>query len=298
MNGARLRLIQLPGRQRGLALVMVMWLVVLLSIIASGHAYNVHTETRLAAMHIQTAKARASVETGLSYAILQLLAEDATNPWPIDGTVDQILFDDTQIRIAIRDATGLIDLNAAGPDLLQTLTTALNVDQERQELIVAAILDWRDADDLKHLGGAEDSDYVSRGYPWTPRDNEFSSVEELRYVMGMTQQLFNEMAPFTTVYSEQAGINLEFAAPFLINAMKGQDVVPASSNRSLMNAQTVAATGSGTYHIYVSSTNDEGVGASAEAVIRVSDSSEKPYQVLYWRDSMRTRFPENELAES
>ena len=298
MNGARLRLIQLPGRQRGLALVMVMWLVVLLSIIASGHAYNVHTETRLAAMHIQTAKARASVETGLSYAILQLLAEDATNPWPIDGTVDQILFYDTQIRIAIRDATGLIDLNAAGPDLLQTLTTALNVDQERQELIVAAILDWRDADDLKHLGGAEDSDYVSRGYPWTPRDNEFSSVEELRYVMGMTQQLFNEMAPFTTVYSEQAGINLEFAAPFLINAMKGQDVVPASSNRSLMNAQTVAATGSGTYHIYVSSTNDEGVGASAEAVIRVSDSSEKPYQVLYWRDSMRTRFPENELAES
>ena len=298
MNGARLRLIQLPGRQRGLALVMVMWLVVLLSIIASGHAYNVHTETRLAAMHIQTAKARASVETGLSYAILQLLAEDATNPWPIDGTVDQILFDDTQIRIAIRDATGLIDLNAAGPDLLQTLTTALNVDQERQELIVAAILDWRDADDLKHLGGAEDSDYVSRGYPWTPRDNEFSSVEELRYVMGMTQQLFNEMAPFTTVYSEQAGINLEFAAPFLINAMNGQDVVPASSNRSLMNAQTVAATGSGTYHIYVSSTNDEGVGASAEAVIRVSDSSEKPYQVLYWRDSMRTRFPENELAES
>ena len=298
MNGARLRLIQLPGRQRGLALVMVMWLVVLLSIIASGHAYNVHTETRLAAMHIQTAKARASVETGLSYAILQLLAEDATNPWPIDGTVDQILFDDTQIRIAIRDATGLIDLNAASPDLLQTLTTALNVEQERQELIVAAILDWRDADDLKHLGGAEDSDYVSRGYPWTPRDNEFSSVEELRYVMGMTQQLFNEMAPFTTVYSEQAGINLEFAAPFLINAMNGQDVVPASSNRSLMNAQTVAATGSGTYHIYVSSTNDEGVGASAEAVIRISDSSEKPYQVLYWRDSMRTRFPENELAES
>jgi len=287
------------GRQQhGLALVMVLWLVVLLGIIASGHAYNVHTEIRLAALHIQTAKARAAVETGLSFAILQLLAEDLATPWPIDGTIDQILFDDTQIRIAIRDATGLIDLNAAGPDLLQILTTALKVNQERRQRIIAAILDWRDGDDIKHPGGAEDSDYLSVGYPWTPRDGVFSSVEELRYVMGMTQQLFNEMAPFVTVYSEQAGINLEFAAPFLINAMKGQNVMPAANQQPRNNARTVAATGSGTYHIYVSSTNSEGIGASAEAVIRISGNSEKPFQVLYWRDSMRTRFPDTGLAET
>ena len=298
MNRARQQFAHLSRQQTGLALVMVLWLVVLLGIIASGHAYNVRTETRLAAMHVQTAKARAAVETGLSFAILQLLAEDLATPWPIDGTVDQILFDDTQIRIAIRDATGLIDLNAAGPDLLQALTTALNVDKEREQRVVAAILDWRDGDDIKHREGAEDSDYVSRGYPWTARNGVFSSVEELRYVMGMTQQLFSEMAPFVTVYSEQAGINLEFAAPFLLNAMQGQVVMSAAIQRSRSSAQTVAATGSGTYHIYVSTTNNDGVGASAETVIRTSAGSDRPYQVLYWRDSMRTRFPDTELADS
>jgi general secretion pathway protein K len=297
MNRAGQQFVHLPRQQRGLALVMVLWLVVLLGIIASGHAYNAHTETRLAAMHVQSAKARAAVETGLSYAILQLLAEDLAKPWPIDGTVKQILFDDTQIRIAVRDATGLIDLNAAGPDLLQTLTAALHVDQDRQRRIVAAILDWRDGDDIKHPGGAEESDYLSGDYPWTPRDGVFSSVEELRYVMGMTQQLFNEMTPFVTVYSEQAGINPEFTAPFLINAMQGQFVMPAANHRLRNNAQTAAATGSGTYHIYVSSTNNEGIGASAEAVIRISDNRERPYQTLYWRDSMRTRFPDTVLAE-
>jgi len=297
MNRAGQQFVHLPRQQRGLALVMVLWLVVLLGIIASGHAYNAHMETRLAAMHVRTAQARAAVETGLSYAILQLLAEDLAKPWPIDGTVRQILFDDTQIRIAIRDATGLIDLNAAGPDLLQTLTTALNVDQERQQRIVAAILDWRDTDDIKHPGGAEESDYVSAGYPWTPRDGVFSSVEELRYVMGMTQQLFDEMTPFVTVYSGQAGVNLEFTAPFLINAMKGQIVMPAANRRLQKKAQTAAAGGSGTYHIYVSSTNNEGIGASAEAVIRISDNSYRPYQTLYWRDSMRTRFPDTVLAK-
>jgi general secretion pathway protein K len=287
----------MPRRQRGLALVMVLWLVVLLGIIASGHVYNVHTETRLAAMHVQTAKARAAIETGLSYAILQLLAGDLTNPWRIDGTVNQILFNDTQIRVAIRDATGLIDLNAAGPDLLQTLTTALNVDYERQQRIVAAILDWRDADDVKHVGGAEDADYLSMGYPWTPRDGAFSSVEELRYVMGMTQQLFNEMTPFVTVYSEQSGIDLEFTAPFLINAMTGQNIVPATNHQPRDNSHTIAATGSGTYHIYVSSENNEGIGASAETVIRILHNDERPYQMLYWRDAMRTRFPDAEATD-
>ena len=180
MNPGNRQFASLPRRQHGLALVMVLWLIVLLGVIAGGHVYNVHTETRLAALQVGTAKARAAVETGLSYAILQLLADDLANPLPIDGTVDQIVSDDTRIRIAIRDATGLIDLNAAGSDLLQNLTAALNIDQERQQRIIAAILDWRDRDDAKRASGAEDSDYVSAGYPWTARDGAFTIVEELR----------------------------------------------------------------------------------------------------------------------
>jgi len=290
------QLVKPPRRQHGLALVLVLWLIVLLGVIASGHAYNVHTETRLAAMHVQTAKARAAVGTGLSYAILRLLAEDRAMPWPIDGTVEQILSDDTRIRIAVRDATGLIDLNAAGTDLLQSLTAALNVDQERQQRIIAAILDWRDRDDTRHAGGAEESDYLSAGYPWTPRNGAFTSVEELRYVMGMSQQLFDEMAPFVTVYSERAGINLEFAAPFLIEAMRGQVVMPALSQRPRNDAHS--RVGSGTYHIYVGAANNEGIGASAEAVVRISDNSARPFRVLYWRDSMRTRFSDDGPEET
>jgi general secretion pathway protein K len=298
MKSRQWSLISAQKQQRGLALVMVLWLVMLLGIIASGHTYNAHIESRLAAAHIQTAKARASVEAGLNIAILKILTTNATNPWPIDGTVEQFQFDDTEILIAIRDATGLINLNAASADLFQNLLTALAIDTDQQKRIIAAILDWRDGDNLTHLDGAEDSDYLSSGLSWTPRDGAFSSVEELRYVMGITQRLFNDMAPFVTVYSEQAGINFEFTAPFLINAMQGQNITPAAARLSQGNNQSIIDAGSGTYHIYVSSANDEGTGASAEAVIRVSENGDKPFRVLYWRDSMRTQFPDDEAAES
>ena len=97
VNFSHRQIVSLQKRQRGLALVMVLWLVMLLSIIASGHTYNVHIETRLAAAHVQKAKARASVEAGLSFAILQLLTTNTANAWPIDGTVGQFRFADTEV---------------------------------------------------------------------------------------------------------------------------------------------------------------------------------------------------------
>ncbi len=280
-----------PAKQQGLALIMVLWLIALLSIIASSHARNVHTETRLAARHVEVATARALTEAGVQYAILQLLVGDQANQWPVDGTVGQINFNGSEIRIAIRDATGLIDLNSASAELLLSLVAILETDSATHQEITAAILDWRDSDDLLHLNGAEDSDYLLAGHAWSARDGDFSAVEELRYVMGMNQLRFNHLAPFVTVYSQQPGINLEYASPRLITALTGQDVEPAES-RAMAERQTdLANRGSGTYHIYVSTAGSDGVEASAEAVVRVSTRDERPYSILYWHEPMRVRFP-------
>ena len=57
------------------------------------------------------------------------------------------------------------------------------------EEIVDAILDWRDADHIKRLNGAERDYYRSaRGYD--PKDGFFDSVQELLLVKGVTADLF------------------------------------------------------------------------------------------------------------
>jgi len=282
--------IDFPARQQGLALVMVLWLVVLLSVIVGSHIANAHMESRLAASHVHTAKSRAAAEAGINLAIHDLFSPTGERFWPIDGTTRDIGISDRMIRVAIRDESGFLDLNSADPDLLNALLTVLDVEEDRRQGIVASILDWRDSDDATRIHGAEAAEYAAAGYGWGPANAPFSSVEELRYVMGMSGRLFAELAPFVTVYSSRTGLNIEFAAPLLIEAVSGRTVEFESAG---YRADTAVEFGTGTYHLYASSKDATGAGASVEAVVRIDDNRDIPYTILAWRDSMRVDFPKS-----
>ena len=73
--------------------------------------------------------------------------------------------------------------------------------------MLAAILDWRDADDLKRPNGAEEPDYRAAGKTYKPANAPFDSVGELQRVLGVTPALVARIADSLTVYSRQPGIN-------------------------------------------------------------------------------------------
>ena len=115
------------SRQRGLALVMVLWLLILLTVIAASHARVVRTETRLASNYVEAGKARSLAEAGAHHAIIELLVRDQDQRWPVDGSVNRIRLDDGVVAIAIRDARGLVDINTARPALLDKLLAGLGL---------------------------------------------------------------------------------------------------------------------------------------------------------------------------
>jgi general secretion pathway protein K len=276
-----------------MALVLVLWLVVLLSVLASGHTRNAHAETQLASGHINTAKARALAEAGAHRAILDLLMPSAERRWSVDGTLRSFEFDGHRISIAIRDATGLVDLNSASPDLLAALISTADPDETSQRRIVDAILDWRDADDLTHLHGAEDGDYRAAGLTWSARDGDFASVDELLYVKGMTRAIFDRISPYLTVYSERSGVNLEYAPPFLASALTGQET-EATEERATRRNPTAGQRGGGSFHIHVGASVGDRTTFSLETVVRLFSEPERPFAVLYWREAMRTPVPTSE----
>jgi general secretion pathway protein K len=278
----------LPARQRGMALIIVLWLIVLLGVIAAGHASNVHSETRLAMQHVESAKARTLAEAGIQRAIVSLLLRNGGPVWPVNGTPQRLVIDEREVTVAVRDATGLIDLNAADAGLLGALIATTGDDLSQQEKLVDAILDWRDSDNLTHLHGAEDDAYRAAGLAWTARDAAFSSVDELRYVFGMTAERFAAVVPYVTVHSGRAALNLEYAPPFLIAAVTGQTLANNEYDDGLTPQERQPRAASigrnGTYHIYASATGNGKVTASVEAVVRIASTAEQAYSVLYWRE--------------
>jgi general secretion pathway protein K len=271
------------GRQRGIALVVVLWLVVLITVIGSSHARNTRIETNLAFNHVGTARARALAEAGINRAIMELFVDSTDTRWPPDGSARQIQLDSGSVNIAIRDASGLLDLNKADPAQLEAVLDAAGAEEAVRQQLVDAILDWRDKDQLRRLHGAEDTDYRHAGLDWGARDGPFASVDELRYVLGMTHELFERLAPYLTVYSGGSDVNLKYAPAWLFSAL-------TSREREIPETPAAGDTQpAGPFHITAWATSNRGARASVEAVLRIARTGEAPYTILSWREPARSR---------
>lgn len=285
-------------RQRGMALIIVLWIIVLLGIMAAGHSKNVHTEVQLAARQVETARARGLAEAAVNHVILEMLGKRLAEPLLTNGTPFPLAVRDDVVTVAVRNTSGLVDLNAAAADLLDGTFKACGIEMTDRAALVDAVLDWRDGDNLTHLNGLEDGDYAAMGVPWASRDGEFSSVEELRYLPGISQPLFECMAPLVTVHSGRGGIDLESAPPILVTALSGNIIEPATQEGVDASGTSQAALPrNGTYHIYASVGAGVGTVASVEAVVYISRSTDQPYTILEWRDPPRHELPPLPAAE-
>lgn len=269
-------------QQRGIALVMVLWLLVLMTVIASSHSRNIRTETRLAFNHVESGKARNLAEAGVYHAIMELLVADNKERWPVNGSIHHVRFDDGVAAISIRDTRGLVDINTAHGATLDTLLAGAGIEDEQQrQQLVDATLDWRDKDNLKHMYGAEDDDYRHAGLQWGARDDLFTSIEEFRYVLGMTNPLFEYLAPYLTVHSGETDINPDYAPQWLIDVFNLKRNISASAGQPAPGA-------SSTLQISVLVTTTGGTTASLGAVVQLSAKKDEPYKVLSWRTPARS----------
>jgi general secretion pathway protein K len=275
-------------RQHGVALILVLWLVVLLAAMAAGHAQIAHSDTTLAAQQIQQLKARSVAEAAVYELILEFLARDPRAEIPLDGSVIEIPVLGRPVLVAMRNVTGLVDINAAGAELLSVALRAAGSNEDQTAMLVDGILDWRDADDNPRLHGAETSAYENAGVPWKPRNGRFTAIEELRYVLGMTDSIYEGLAPIVTVHSRIAGINVEYAPPALLKALVGSEVSPS---RLGQGSSTGPGVRGGAFQVYASAAGSSAIRASLEVVISISSSGAEPFSILEWREPPRTPFP-------
>lgn len=261
-------------RNRGTALLMVVWLIVLLAGLLAGYALTARVEHLQGRQVAAQAIAGQAARAGIEYAVARLSDADPGRRWLPDGSVHELPFAAATLQVAVRDESGKVDLNAAAPELLSAFFAVFGADRPQADRLAAAIVDWRDADNLVQVGGgAEDGDYRAAGLPYGAKDAPFETVEELRQVLGMTDALFEQAAPYLTVHTGRAVPDPAWADPPVLSA-SGQQALAAPP----------AGGGSGTYSIDSTAQLADGRSAQLSVLLRVGGNGlpGSTYTPLRW----------------
>jgi general secretion pathway protein K len=210
-------------RQRGIALILVLWLTILLTVIGGSFAYGMRNEALAARNSLSLAQARALADGAIYRTVFELMRpRTLADVWSADGTVH--VWDENGSRVAVNalDESGKIDLNTAPDGLIKgLLQTAAEVDADTAARLIDVIEDWKDADDLRRPNGAEAPEYQAAGLSYKPANAPFEAVAELQRVLGMTPAIYGRIADSLTVHSRMAGINPAFASRTVLLAVPG-----------------------------------------------------------------------------
>lgn len=277
------------AHQRGVALLLVLWLVVLLTALVGAFALSARIEHLQGQVQHRDVVGLQAARAGLEYAAARLVDPDPAQRWLPDGQPYDWQFDQATVQVRIVDETGKVDLNAADASLLEGLFTALGAADQAQAL-AGAILDWRDPDDLGQIaGGAETPQYLAAGLPYGAKDAPFDSVSELELVLGMTPALYARVLPHVTVYSAMPVPDVRYADGPVLQAM-GLDPEPILAQRAQAERDAPDAAllgmGSGTYSIDSRARLPGGRDAVLQVVIRTGGGNlpGTAYTPLRWRE--------------
>lgn len=226
--------------QRGIALILVLWIVSLLAIAAVSFSLFTRSEVQAMTAYKEGMENKFLAEAGLRRAIAEILYRKANAGKPVleegseifqcDGTVYTMKLADGHYRIKITDESGKISLNSLTDQntmMLKNLLLNRGIGDEPAAIVVDSILDWKDKDNVHRLNGAEDEYYLSLKTPYRARNGDFETLDELFMVRGLSPSLLlggdrqKGMISHFTVYLKSDKINLNVAAPEVLRAIPG-----------------------------------------------------------------------------
>lgn len=211
------------NRQRGVALLMVLFILALMMSLASAMTERTAVMYQHTAVTLDNLQARwyALSAENMAAALLQRDALDSPSQtnlaqtWAQEGR--RFTLDDGEIRATIRDGHACFNLNAinhradeAGDgtpyptDVFVRLLALLGEPPLRASQIAAALGDWTDSDGQPRLNGAEDEVYMAQTPGYLAANQPMQDVSELRLLAGMDAALYQRLLPFVCVQPDDA----------------------------------------------------------------------------------------------
>jgi general secretion pathway protein K len=241
--------------QRGVALVLTLLVVVLLTAMILDFDFRTRLDLRAAGNFRDDARAYLLASSAVDVA-RALLREDMqvsqdhdgrdedwalfTGSWPVPSIPDAV------VTAQIADEGGKLDLNTLLTDDGKDQKTRIDIYRRLLEIVledseegedyvpdelVDALLDWMDENAEARALGAEGPEYASLDPPYRCGDRRLRTLDELRLVKGYTPWLVERLRPHVTAIwtgtivptkgglAQRGRININTATPELLTAL-------------------------------------------------------------------------------
>lgn len=259
---------------RGFALLLVLWTLVLLTLITSRLIAGGQAEARLASNLRAAAAAEMLADGAVHEAVFRLL-DKSESGWKADGAVRRIVTPGGTVTVRIEDQSGKINPNQASQALLQALFLGLGADAATARSVAASMIDWRSRGADARPDGAKAQAYRAAGRDYGPPQAPFRSTQEIGLVLGMTPALLDRAAPHLTLFYD-GDPDPAHASPTVLQALR------AATGQTDLGAGSQA--GERTVAISVDAAGRAGGRFARHAVIRVGSGGARRFsQILEWR---------------
>lgn len=196
----------------GIALIIVMISVLILTILAGGFAYSMKVEMRLAMNARNFSELEWIGRSGMERA-KWILSEDmkvepvdkCSDVWaggsgglaasnsPLAGISlpETIQLGKGEFTLhPMVDTERKININRADEGLLQRVFTIMGADAGEIPVVIGSILDWIDPDDTENMQGAESDFYLDFDPPYEAKNGPMDDITELLLIQGVHPQMY------------------------------------------------------------------------------------------------------------
>jgi general secretion pathway protein K len=200
------------ARQSGVALLIVMISIFVLTMLALGFAYSMKVETRLAANSNNEVELQWLGRSGVEYARWVLAQQmnipqepyDALNQvwaggpggmWtsnsPLANVQSEVQLGHGSFKWKIIDLERKFNINTADEVLLQQAFTHMGLDAGDTAPLIGSILNWTAAgNNIHHLQGADPKYYESLDPSYEAKNGPIDDITELLLIRGVTPELY------------------------------------------------------------------------------------------------------------
>jgi general secretion pathway protein K len=283
------------SRQEGAALLIVLWMLLLLSLLATSFAVTQRSDLQMARNGIESARARELADAGVSRAVAAVGQLDPRFRWRVDGTDYRWAFGGGTVIISIAGENGKIDVNNAPAAVLESLFRHVGADDDLAARLAQEIVDRRDAMASAARNGGGTGGLAAG-------TAAFLAIDQLGDLPGMTPRLLQAVLPLVTVNSGAAKVDPDTATRAVLLSLPGADAteietflasrtegaaqpsasiaLPASIAGYLAPAALSAVT------IRADARTDRGAEFVRDALVLLRDGEGSPYVVERWAQDL------------